>query len=70
MRLGGGRAGPPALDHRRRAAHGHGRVQPGASTLLLTIACFVLIYTVLLVIELKLMVKAIKKAPSKRASRI
>jgi cytochrome d ubiquinol oxidase subunit I len=35
----------------------------GAGTLLLTIAGFVLIYTVLLVIELKLMVKAIKKGP-------
>ncbi|MBS3021055.1 Cytochrome bd-I ubiquinol oxidase subunit 1 [Comamonas sp. PE63] len=35
----------------------------GAKTLLLTIAGFVLIYTVLLVIELKLMVKAIKKGP-------
>jgi cytochrome d ubiquinol oxidase subunit I len=35
----------------------------GATTLLLTIAGFVLIYTVLLVIELKLMVRAIKKGP-------
>jgi cytochrome d ubiquinol oxidase subunit I len=40
----------------------------GAKTLLLTIAGFVLIYTVLLVIELKLMVKAIKKGPSMRAN--
>ena len=35
----------------------------GASTLLLTIAGFILIYTVLFVIEMKLMVKAIKKGP-------
>jgi cytochrome d ubiquinol oxidase subunit I len=35
----------------------------GAGTLLLTIAGFVLIYTVLLVIELKLMVRAIQKGP-------
>jgi cytochrome d ubiquinol oxidase subunit I len=34
----------------------------GAGTLLLTIAGFVLIYTVLLVIEIKLMVKAIRRA--------
>ena len=35
----------------------------GAGTLLLTIAGFVLIYTVLLVIEIKLMLKAIRKGP-------
>ena len=35
----------------------------GAGTLLLTIAGFVLIYTVLLVIEAKLMLKAIRKGP-------
>ena len=35
----------------------------GAGTLLLTIAGFVAIYTVLLVIEMKLMLKAIRKGP-------
>ena len=35
----------------------------GASTVLMTIAGFVLIYTVLLVIEVKLMLKAIRKGP-------
>ncbi|MDR2325287.1 MAG: cytochrome ubiquinol oxidase subunit I [Acidovorax sp.] len=35
----------------------------GATTLLLTIAGFVLIYTVLFIIEMKLMVRAIKKGP-------
>ena len=35
----------------------------GAGTLLLTIAGFVLIYTVLLVIEIKLMLKAIRQGP-------
>lgn len=51
MRLGGCRAGSSALDHRRCAAHSHGSFNLGAKTLLLTIAGFVLIYTVLLVIE-------------------
>jgi cytochrome d ubiquinol oxidase subunit I len=36
----------------------------GASTLLITILGFVLIYTVLFVIEMKLMLKAIRKGPS------
>jgi cytochrome d ubiquinol oxidase subunit I len=35
----------------------------GASTLLLTIAGFILIYTVLFIIEMKLMLRAIKKGP-------
>lgn len=35
----------------------------GATTLLLTIAGFILIYTVLFIIEMKLMVRAIKKGP-------
>ena len=35
----------------------------GAATLLLTIAGFTLIYTVLFVIEMKLMLKAIRKGP-------
>ena len=35
----------------------------GIKTLLFSIACFVLIYTVLLVIEMKLMLKAIRKGP-------
>lgn len=35
----------------------------GASTLLLTIAGFILIYTVLFIIEMKLMLKAIRKGP-------
>ena len=39
----------------------------GASTVLLTIAGFVAIYTVLLVIEMKLMLKAIRKGPDDHA---
>jgi len=40
----------------------------GASTVLLTIAGFMLIYTVLLVIELKLMLKAIRQGPDAHSS--
>ena len=39
----------------------------GASTVLLTIAGFVAIYTVLLIIEMKLMLKAIRKGPDAHA---
>lgn len=39
----------------------------GASTVLLTIALFVLIYTVMLVIELKLLRKAILKGPEEES---
>ncbi|MEG2963900.1 MAG: cytochrome ubiquinol oxidase subunit I, partial [Janthinobacterium sp.] len=39
----------------------------GASTLLITIAGFAAIYTVLLIIEMKLMLKAIRKGPEETA---
>lgn len=39
----------------------------GASTLLITIAGFAAIYTVLLIIEMKLMLKAIRKGPEEKA---
>ena len=41
----------------------------GAGTVLLTIAGFTLIYTVLFVIEIKLMLKAIRKGPKGELSR-
>ena len=40
----------------------------GAGTLLLTIAGFIAIYSVLFVIEMKLMVKAIRKGPQEESA--
>ncbi len=64
VRLVRGRVRPPALGGRRRAADVLRRLGPGrCTTILITLAGFVAIYTTLLVIEIKLMLKAIRKGP-------
>ena len=59
-----GRVRPPALDGGRRAAHGAvGQPAERVRDLLITLAGFVMFYSILFVIEMGLMLKYIRKGP-------